>query len=81
MRSQSGSINLQQLATIVASLRTIIANGSEAITVRIKAAEVLALFEAPSLSAIQATFVGGTTNAKLTALGQLQGALIGGRII
>ena len=74
-------ITLQQLATVVATLRTIAQNGSEAASVRIKAAEIVAMFDAPSLAAIQATFVNGTTNEKLLALGQLEGALIGRGVV
>ena len=77
----SAPINLQQLVTIVTTLRSIVNDGSENINVRIKAEEVLALFDPPSLAFIQTAFIGGTVNEKLAALGLLEGAIIGGRII
>ncbi len=73
-------LTLQQLATLVPQLRIIAQNTNENISVRIKAAEIVALFDPPSLANIQAAFVGGTTNEKLAALGALQGAIIGGRL-
>ena len=74
-------LNLQQLATLIDTLKAIAANGSENINVRIKAGEIVALFDPPSLSAIQNAFVGGTTNEKLAALGLLEGAILGGRVV
>lgn len=75
-----GQLDLQQIAAIISTLRTIVANTGENATVRGKAAEVLALFDPPSLATIQNTFVNGTTVEKITALGQLQNALIRGSI-
>lgn len=75
------TLNLQQIANLVAQLRTIVNNASENISVRIKAGEILALFDPPSLANIQAAFAGGTVNEKLAALGQLEGAILRGRVI
>ena len=74
-------LNLQQISNLVSQLRTIVNNTSENISVRIKAGEILALFDPPSLASIQAAFVGGTVNEKLAALGQLEGAILRGKAI
>ena len=77
----SAPLTLQQLATLITTLKTIRDDTGENINVRIKAGEIVALFDPPSLSAIQSAFVGGTVNEKLAALGLLEGAILGGRVI
>jgi len=66
-----------QVRTYLVGIRD---NTNEDPLVRAKAAEVLALFDVPLLSEIQATFTGGTTAQKLGALGQLQSAIVRGRL-
>ena len=73
-------LSLSQIATLLTTLRNIRDNVSENANVRGKAAEVLALFDPPSLAIMQSTFVSGTTVEKITALGQLQNAIIKGRL-
>jgi hypothetical protein len=78
--SNPKALTLDQIGQLLTTLRSIRDNTGENANVRGKAAEVLALFDAPSLSAIQQTFIGGTTAEKITALGQLQNALIRGKL-
>jgi hypothetical protein len=78
--TNAAPLTLQQIASLLTTLRSIRDNAAENANVRGKAAEVLALFEPPSLSQLQSTFSGGTAVEKITALGQLQNALIKGRL-
>ena len=76
----SAPLTLQQLATLITTLRAIAADTGENVNVRIKAGEIVAIFDPPSLSAIQSAFVGGTVNEKLAALSLLEGAILGGNV-
>ena len=73
-------LTLQQIATLLTTLRSIRDNTGENASVRGKAAEVIALFDPPSLAQLQSTFTGGTAIEKIKALGQLQNAIIKGRL-
>lgn len=53
---------------------------TENATVRAKAQEIIALFDPPSLSAMNNLFEGGTMAEKLAALGSLQSAIIRGKL-